>query len=125
MLRHDLMEFLLRVVNAKFIETSICVNYVDALEHLFNEILPRSEPHVKEWQEFRDRELWTLEVNDCLFANVLLLKKVYANFIVKPRKFMNYSDACRFMSSGTKPSTAEAAKKQGAQGLTSPDASAA
>lgn len=76
---------------------------------------------MRDWQGFRDKELWTLEINDCLNANLDGLRKVYQCYVVKPRKFMNYSDALRFM--GAKGDGAEArTQKEKDMKPTSPEA---
>lgn len=49
------------------------------------------------WQEFRDKHLWTVDVNDVLEANLEGLRKVYAVFFDPRKKFMSMSDALDLM----------------------------
>ena len=49
------------------------------------------------WQEFRDRELWCVEVNDVFEANMEGLKKLYAFFFDPRKKFMSMQDAIDMM----------------------------
>ena len=44
------------------------------------------------WQGFRDNELWTIDVNDILEANLENLKKIYANYFSSVKKFITYDD---------------------------------
>lgn len=55
---------------------------------LFEFIFPLSKPD--SWQEFRDEELWNLEVNDTLDANLEGLKKIYAHYWEPRKKYMTY-----------------------------------
>ena len=44
------------------------------------------------WQPFRDQELWTINVNDILEANLDSLKRVYSTFFTAVKKFMDLKD---------------------------------
>jgi hypothetical protein len=95
------MELLVRLTKCKFVETGIFDDYVEALEHFFTEVLPRYEPQMKPWHEFRLDELWALEVNDLLSANLDALRKLHSKLIIRgkaPRTIANYKDAVRFMT---------------------------
>ena len=95
------MEMLVRLTKCKFVETGVFDDYVEALEHFFTEVLPRYEPQMKPWHEFRLDELWALEVNDLLSANLDALRKLHSKLIIRgkaPRTIANYKDAVRFMT---------------------------
>lgn len=73
--RYEFLEIMVRLANSKFRETGITKTYAEGLQKLLEEnIYPNSKPH--DWQEFRDKELWTIEVNDLLDANLEGLRKV-------------------------------------------------
>ena len=44
------------------------------------------------WQEFRDEQLWTLEVNDVLEANLKNLEKIYNKYLLTVKKFITIED---------------------------------
>ena len=46
----------------------------------------------KEWQGFRDDELWTLDVNDLMQANLEKLRKVYGHFTTPNIRRMSYNN---------------------------------
>jgi len=95
------MEMLVRLTKCKFLETGIFDDYVEALEHFFTEVIPRYQPHMKPWHDFRLEELWALEVNDLLHANLEPLRKLHTKLVIPgkaPRTVANYKDAMRFMT---------------------------
>jgi len=116
MRRFEFLEFLLRLVRTKYLEKMGYSQYPQALQHLFaNHIITfLGSPHFKPWQQwqgFREKELWTLDVNDCLHANQENLRKVYNLFCGRPRPFMNRGEALRFMQWGTETGKQETKKK--------------
>ena len=50
-----------------------------------------------EWQEFRDRHLWSCDVNDVFESNLDLLKKIYNSYLKPMQKLMTQKDAENFM----------------------------
>jgi hypothetical protein len=44
------------------------------------------------WQDFRDEELWTLDVNDVLEANLKNLEKIYNKYILAVKKYITLED---------------------------------
>jgi hypothetical protein len=64
-------------------------------------------PYAKEihpWQLFRDTELWTLEVNDLLEANLSGLDKLYKSYCKKGNKktkFMPYDMVMQMLTFDT------------------------
>ena len=48
----------------------------EAFQHLLDSNIEIASNH-KQWWYFRENEIWTLEVNDVLFVNLDLIKKVY------------------------------------------------
>jgi hypothetical protein len=66
--RYHFLEILVRLGNEKYRGTKICETFAESLEKLLTEcIIPKYRP--EPWQEFRDKELWHLNVEDLLAAN--------------------------------------------------------
>ena len=90
--RFEFLEILVRLANTKYLETKICKTYAASTEKLITEcILPHYAP--EPWQEWRDKELWTIDVNDIFEANLENLKKIYAHYKT-PTKSMLEVDDC-------------------------------
>ena len=67
--RFELWELLVRMSSLKYRETGQVSTYSEALEKMINEkIIPFAQP--EPWQGFRDEQLWCIEVNDILEANL-------------------------------------------------------
>jgi hypothetical protein len=73
--RFEFLEIMVRLANAKYRETGKAPSYSEALKRLLKENLFANRELV--WQEFRDKELWTIDVNDVMEANIFGLKKIY------------------------------------------------
>lgn len=68
----------------------------ESLEKLLNEhIYPYAKPDP--WQEFRDQDLWCMEVNDILEANLEGIRKVYQFYWEPRKKYMTQVDAMNLM----------------------------
>ena len=53
--------------------------YAEATEKLIKDcVIPNFVP--EPWQEFRDKELWTIDVNNLLVSNLENLENVYGRF---------------------------------------------
>eukprot|EP00347_Sterkiella_histriomuscorum_P012154 403369687 len=90
--RFEMLEILVRIAGAKYKETGITKTYSEALQMLLeNHVLPHCQG--LKWQEFRDEELWCLEVNDTLEANIEGLKKLFNYFGKVSRGFINLKEA--------------------------------
>ena len=50
------------------------------------------------WQSFRDEELWTIEVNDVMEANLDGLNKLLNFYFTPTQKFMSDKDAITLLS---------------------------
>ena len=73
--RFEFCEILVRIAGAKFRDRGISKTYSESLLMLLeNYVLPYCK--TLKWQEFRDHELWCLEVNDTYEANAEGLRKV-------------------------------------------------
>ena len=69
LLRCEFLEYIVRLANFKFIQTGTTATFLQAVKKVFDEFI---KPNIVllPWQEFRDEELWTIEVNDVLDANL-------------------------------------------------------
>ena len=89
--RFEFMEILVRLANIKFIETKKIKGFDEATAHLIEDyIMPNYTP--EPWQEFREKELWTIDVNDILEANQEHLRKIYNSFLSQLHKAMDLRD---------------------------------
>ena len=73
--RHEFLEIMIRISNAKYRETDRASSYHEALEMLLESMIKKYE--TKPWQEFRDEELWTHEVDRVFKANLVSIQKVH------------------------------------------------
>ena len=68
------------MARTKFLEKGICKDIPESLEKLLTEYLIPNSPCKFEWQYWREEELWNLEVDDLLKANLNGLKALYHKF---------------------------------------------
>ncbi len=92
LVRFEFWELLVRIANAKYREAGITKSYSEALSMLITErIIPFAQ--LDPWQGFRDKELWTIDVNDILEANLDSLKKIFNSNLTSIKKHMEEDDA--------------------------------
>ena len=83
--RFEFLENLVRLANVKYIEPKIVKSYPEATEKLIVEcIIPNFIPDP--WQEFRIKQLWTIDVNDLLEANLENLNKIYKHYLTPTKQ---------------------------------------
>eukprot|EP00351_Strombidinopsis_sp_SopsisLIS2011_P000241 CAMPEP_0116885694 /NCGR_PEP_ID=MMETSP0463-20121206/19214_1 /TAXON_ID=181622 /ORGANISM="Strombidinopsis sp, Strain SopsisLIS2011" /LENGTH=116 /DNA_ID=CAMNT_0004544711 /DNA_START=480 /DNA_END=830 /DNA_ORIENTATION=+ len=70
LIRCEFLEILVRIAKFKFLETGKCSSFKDATTKLIEEYVKPNNNTLFPWQDFRDKELWTLEINDVLHANL-------------------------------------------------------
>lgn len=80
-IRCEFFEFLVRVAKFKFLESGICTSFTESWKMLYNNHIKPNLDKFQEWQPFRKRELWTLDVNDVLQVNLDGLKCVYQHYV--------------------------------------------
>jgi len=86
LVRYEFLELLVRISSAKYKDLSFSEGFTKLLKE---KIAPYDhEP----WQTFRDKHLWTIEVNDILEANLKNLEKIYANYFTPVKKFIVFED---------------------------------
>lgn len=89
--RYEFLEILARLANIKYLESKRVKTFAEATEKLLVEcVLPGFTP--EPWQEFRIKELWTIDVNDLLEANLDNLKKIYAHYLTPTKKLIELED---------------------------------
>lgn len=72
------------------------MSFTDATEILINDKL-RKNYTPDSWQAFRDEQLWTLDVNDCLTANLTNLTKVFNSYLEPVKKQLLMTDVTNFI----------------------------
>lgn len=96
--RFEFWEILCRLAQQKFMlrESTIhCTTFAEGLEKLLTEyILKNFTPD--SWQDFRNKELWTIDVNDLYEANLENCRKVWTYYHTSVKKFMTLED-CRIL----------------------------
>jgi len=93
LIRCEFLEFLVRVAKFKFLESGMCTNFTESWKMLYNNHIKPNSQNISEWQPFRKRDLWTLDVNDVLQVNLEGLKIVHQHYITPTQKYMSLKDA--------------------------------
>ncbi len=92
LVRFEFFESLVRIAQQKYKEQGAAATFRDALQMLLSEnVMKYGAP--EPWQAFRDEELWSLDVNDLIEANLPGLKKIYESFFSPVKKWMTMDDA--------------------------------
>ena len=77
--RFEFLEIIVRLANIKYLETKIVRTFAEATDKLITDcVIGHFTP--EPWQEFRDKQLWTIDVNDVLEANKANLEKIYKHY---------------------------------------------
>jgi hypothetical protein len=98
--RYELLEIITRLAKELYKDKGVCSTMHDAVKKLLDEHIFKYG-FTDEWQEFRDKKLWTLEVNDVFLANLDLLKHIWKSYHTPMRASMNKQDALKFMMEHT------------------------
>ena len=87
--RFEFLEILVRLANIKYLEPKLVKSYAEATEKLITEcLLPNFHP--EPWQEWRDKELWTIDVNDLFESNLENLKRIYDKYRTPTKQLMDH-----------------------------------
>jgi hypothetical protein len=62
-------------------------------------IIPRTQDLVDEWSGWREKQLWTLEVNEMMKVNASGIQKLLEHYYKPMQKFMDKESACLLFSS--------------------------
>jgi len=71
--RYEFLEIISRLAKELYKDKGKCETVHESIKRLLDEHIFKYG-YFDEWQEFRDKKLWTLEVNDVFYENVDLLK---------------------------------------------------
>ena len=74
--RFEFYEIIVRIAQAKFVDTGVCHSISDATTHLIENFIMRYRYEKMEGQEWRDRELWTIEIDAFFKVNLKNINKV-------------------------------------------------
>ena len=98
--RFEFLEIMVRLANIKFLETKIVKSYAEATEKMLSEcVIPSFVP--EPWQEFRDQELWTMDVKDVFEANQQNLQTIFKNYKTPTKGFMELVDVIQMCTVDT------------------------
>ena len=78
--RFEFVEIIARMAKTKYYEKGLCKTVHEACSALLEKYVLPNTIEQMEWQEFRDTELWTLEVDDLLKANLAGMEALYRKF---------------------------------------------
>lgn len=81
LLRYEFLEILLRLSKEKYMTDGRCTTMAQSFKKMIEEVILKYKGY--SWQPFRDKELWTLEVNDTLEANLAGITKLYKLYCKK------------------------------------------
>jgi len=99
--RYEFMEIIVRLADSKYKGTGVCATYAESVQKILSDHFLKLGDFTSEWQEFRDKELWTIDVNDVLEANLDLLDKCYKKYMAPRKLLMTLKDALKFMMKDT------------------------
>ena len=99
LVRYEWFEVLIRIANEKYKRYGEADTFTKALDMLVQEnVIPYRNDD--EWQGFRDKHLWCMDVNDVYEANLETLKKIYEQMkIFKGNKHVIFADINNFFCS--------------------------
>lgn len=91
LIRPEFLELVVRLAKLKFFDTRVADNMADACKMLVENHFRR---HFREpqWQTFRDRELWTLDVNDVFAVNLHSLQRLWQHYHKFDKGWMDLQD---------------------------------
>ena len=81
----------MRIANAKYREQGTVETYGEGLQMLIDECI-QEQYDWRPWQEFRDQEMYNLEVNDLLHANMKGIQKLMSHNITPNQKYFKMND---------------------------------
>lgn len=90
--RFEFLEILVRLSLNKFKDTGVEKQASGAVAKLIKQCVLKFDKS-DEWQEFRDKHLWTVPVNDLMEANLEGLRKVYDSHLMPRKKTMDVKDS--------------------------------
>ena len=95
--RFEFYEIIVRMAGAKYKDWGKWENYAHSVRTIIEEDFIQFF-NISKWQDFREKELWTLEVNDVLNANIEALKKIYKQFESTKKSYMELNDTLNLVT---------------------------
>lgn len=91
------MEIVIRLANAKFKDTNVCLTTGQSIDKLINEyIIPNAE--YVDGKVFRQQELYTYEVNEILARNEAGIKRAYDWYIHPNKRFITLKECIEIVN---------------------------
>ena len=94
--RFEFYEIIVRMAGAKYKDWGKWESYAQAVRTIIEEDFFQFFS-ISKWQDFREKELWSLDVNDILNANLDALKKIYKQFENSKKSYMDLNDALNLL----------------------------
>ena len=92
--RYEFLELIVRIANEKYRKPKLANSVAESVQMLIDQnIKPNS--YESQWQGFRDKSLWTIDVNDIFEANLQNLRKIYKIYVSRgslSKKLITVSD---------------------------------
>lgn len=73
------------MAKTKFYEKGACKTVHESCRRLIEEYIVPNSCEVMAWQEFREKELWTLEIDDIMKANLVGIQGLFTRFATNGR----------------------------------------
>lgn len=87
--RYEFMEIIARMAKTKYKDKGICGTVHESCKKMLTEFIIPNTIAPMEGQSFRDKQLWTLELDDLFKANKSSIKLVYKTFATNGKLFSN------------------------------------
>ena len=100
LIRCEFLEYLVRLAQFKYVTSKVVETFHEATKKVIEEYMkPNYKP--MPWQQFRDEELWTLEVNDVFETNYDGILRLHGCYFTPTQRFMSDKDATNLLTKDT------------------------
>lgn len=99
--RYEWLEALVRLANQKYIVTKEMEYIEDAVEQLMKILHEKFGAKVSYWQDWREKNVWTLDVDDLFKANIVGLQKIYKAYCTEYKPSFTNEDASKLLQKDT------------------------
>ena len=97
LIRCEFMEYIVRLAAFKYVATGALKTYHEAVQLVLDSFIkPNFKP--SSWQQFRDDELWTLEVNDVFETNLDGIMRLHQCYMTPTQRYMSDKDATNLLT---------------------------
>ena len=97
LIRCEFMEYIVRLAAFKYVATGALKTYHEAVQLVLDGFIkPNFKP--MPWQQFRDDELWTLEVNDVFETNLDGIMRLHQCYMTPTQRYMSDKDATNLLT---------------------------